>query len=379
MRRALCGGLAGALVGVGIALAGAGEPVTGRQLDVGIREIARVYRLEPALIKAVISVESDFNPRAVSRKGARGLMQLMPLTASELGVERIQDPWENIEGGARYLRERLDRFGGDLALALAAYNAGEAAVLRHGGIPPYPETERFVAEVLARYRALKAETPRSGLTSAPEPASRKPEAPAIVIEVEEAPAPAEALARFEEGLRLEREGRTGKAAERYREALARDSTLEEAGNRLGLLALRLGHLEEARQEFETALRLHPESARLLNNLGLVFHLKGEFRAALTLFQKAWEREPLRVESALNLALAHAQLGQREAAKALLVTILRRNARLPEAHLNLGSFLEADGDRAGATRHYRRFLELTASDDSPLRAQVAERLAVLADR
>jgi len=376
MRRTLSSWLAVALIGFGAALAGAGEPLTGRQLEVGIREIARVYRLEPALIKAVISVESDFNPRAVSRKGARGLMQLMPLTASELGVERIHDPWENIEGGARYLRERMDRFGGDLALALAAYNAGEAAVLQYGGIPPYPETERFVAEVLARYRAFKAEMPRSGLMSAPEPASRKPEEPTIVIEVEEAPAPLEALAHLEEGIRLEQEGRMGKAAERYREALARDSTLEEARNRLGLLALRMGHLEEARQEFEAALRHHPESARLLNNLGLVFHLKGEFRVALALFQKAWEREPSRVESALNLALAHAQLGQREQAKALLAAVLRRDERLPEGHLNLGSLLDAEGDRAGATRHYRRFLDLTASQDFPLKAQVAERLAVL---
>lgn len=375
------------LIGFGGTIIRAEEPLTGHDLDIGIREIARVYGLEPALIKAVISVESDFNPWAVSRKGARGLMQLMPLTASELGVERIHDPWENIEGGARYLRERLDRLGGDLALALAAYNAGEAAVLRYGGIPPYPETRRFVVEVLSRYRAFKAE---ATLRPAAPDSTREPQAvpqreearasvPAIVIQVEEAPASPEALAILEEGIRLEREGRIGKAAERYREALARDSTLGEARNRLGLLALRAGRLEEARQEFEAALRLHPESVRFLNNLGLVFHLKGEFRTALVFFRKAWERGPSKVESALNLAIAYAQLGQRAEAKALLATVLNRSERVPEVHLNLGSLLEAEGDRAGAIRHYQRFLELTAHDDSALRAQVAERLAALAGR
>ena len=116
----------------------------------GIVEIARVYDLDPAIVAAIISVESDFNPRAVSRKGARGLMQLMPATAEALGVVNIHDPWENIEGGARYFREKLDRFGGDFRLALAAYNAGEAPVRQHGGIPPYPETVGFVNEVLAR-------------------------------------------------------------------------------------------------------------------------------------------------------------------------------------------------------------------------------------
>jgi len=344
------------LISFGAAIVGAGGTLTGRQLDVGIREIASVYGLEPALIKAVISVESDFNPRAVSRKGARGLMQLMPLTASELGVERIHNPWENIEGGARYLRERLDRFGGDLTLALAAYNAGEAIVLRYGGIPPYPETRQFVAEVLARYRAFKAQGSSPGPAIWPRGAARSPVAasrpqaarvppPAIVIEVEEVPAPAEALARLEEGIRLEREGRIGKAAERYREALVRDSTLAEAGNRLGLLTLRLGRLDEAQREFEAALRFHPESANLLNNLGLVYYLKGEFRTALELFRKAWERDPSKVESALNLALAYAQLGRRAEARTLLATVVR----------------------------------LAEPLDPLLRARVAERLAALADR
>jgi Flp pilus assembly protein TadD len=387
MRRVASGWLALALFGSGEATAGSAEPLTGHQLDIGIREIAEVYRLDPALIKAVISVESDFNPRAVSPKGARGLMQLMPLTASELGVELIHDPWENIEGGARYLRERLDRFGGDLALALAAYNAGEGAVRRHGGIPPYPETRRFVAEVLARYRTFQAEATPPRPATPPGEAGKEPEEPrqpedarasppAIIIEVEEGRPSVEALALLEEGIRLEREGRIGKAAERYRKALARDSSLEEPRNRLGLLALRTGRLDDARQELEAALRLRPESPRLLNNLGLVFHLKGEFRSALALFRKAWESEPSRPESALNLALAYAQLGRRAEAKALLETVLSLAERLPEAHLNLGSLLDAEGDRTGAIRHYRRFLALTEGQSSALGDQVRERVATL---
>ncbi|MBI4592895.1 MAG: transglycosylase SLT domain-containing protein, partial [Candidatus Rokubacteria bacterium] len=298
-----------------------GEPVHPRRLDVGIREIAVVYGLEPALIKAVISVESDFDPGAVSAKGARGLMQLMPLTASELGVARIHDPWENIEGGARFLRYQLDRFGGDTTLALAAYNAGEGAVTRYGGVPPFPETQRFVVEVLARYRAFKAAAvpARIAAPPSPPPPATPPSSaePSIVIAVEDPRDLAEALARFEEGSRREREGRPAAAAALYEEALRLNPALGEARNRRGLLALRAGRLDEARREFEAGLRAEPDNPRLLNNLGLALHLGGDFRAARALFQRAWEQQPSRIESAVNLALAHAQLGQRAEAKAVL--------------------------------------------------------------
>jgi soluble lytic murein transglycosylase-like protein len=96
----------------------------------------------------VIAVESGFNPRAVSRAGAGGLMQLMPRTAATLGVRDVFDPAENVDGGARHLRALLDRLGNNLPLALAAYNAGEQAVAQHGGIPPYPETRDYVARIL---------------------------------------------------------------------------------------------------------------------------------------------------------------------------------------------------------------------------------------
>jgi soluble lytic murein transglycosylase-like protein len=116
-----------------------------------IREAAERYGVEEALIKAVIRVESAFNSRAVSPKGARGLMQLMPGTASMLGVRDSFDPRQNIDGGVRHLRGLIDRFGSNLKLALAAYNAGEQAVVNHGGIPPYRETRDYVTRILGLF------------------------------------------------------------------------------------------------------------------------------------------------------------------------------------------------------------------------------------
>lgn len=116
-----------------------------------IDEAAQAYNLEPALIKAVIHQESGFNPKAVSKVGARGLMQLMPGTADSLGVIDSFDPRENILGGSRYLKGLLEHFGGDISLALAAYNAGPGSVEKYRGIPPYRETQNYVKSVLALY------------------------------------------------------------------------------------------------------------------------------------------------------------------------------------------------------------------------------------
>ncbi len=115
-----------------------------------IRDTAERYGVSAILVEAVIRVESAFNPWAVSRKGAQGLMQLMPRTASALGVRDSFNPQQNIDGGVRHLRYLLDRYPGNVSLALAAYNAGEGAVDYHRGIPPYAETRQYVQKVLER-------------------------------------------------------------------------------------------------------------------------------------------------------------------------------------------------------------------------------------
>lgn len=117
-----------------------------------LRQIAREHRLAPELMDAIIVVESAYEPEAVSSKGAMGLMQLMPDTATRFKVANAFDPAENMRGGARYLRWLMDRFDGELELVLAAYNAGEGAVERHGNrVPPYDETQAYVARVLRLY------------------------------------------------------------------------------------------------------------------------------------------------------------------------------------------------------------------------------------
>jgi soluble lytic murein transglycosylase-like protein len=114
-------------------------------------ETAERHRLDPELVLAVVAVESAFRPDAISSKGAQGLMQLMPGTARELGVQDALDPQDNLDGGVRHLSELLALYGGDLKRALAAYNAGAGAVARHGGLPPYRETRDYVRKVLERY------------------------------------------------------------------------------------------------------------------------------------------------------------------------------------------------------------------------------------
>jgi soluble lytic murein transglycosylase-like protein len=120
-----------------------------------IHEAASLYQIPEELVRAVIKVESDYDPRAVSRVGAQGLMQLMPETAQRMQVRDVMDPRENVLGGVRYLRVLANMFNGDLQLTLAGYNAGENAVVRHGGIPPFDETEDYVARVLGYYRRYR--------------------------------------------------------------------------------------------------------------------------------------------------------------------------------------------------------------------------------
>ncbi len=120
-----------------------------------ISEVAKKYSVNPALIKAIIKAESDFDPTAVSTAGAQGLMQLMPVTANRLGVSDPFDPKENIEGGIRYFKTLLDTFGNDTRLALAAYHAGENNVLRYGGLPPIPQTQEYVERVIRYYNRYR--------------------------------------------------------------------------------------------------------------------------------------------------------------------------------------------------------------------------------
>ena len=157
-----------------------------RELELVIRRHSYQHQLHPALIRAVIKAESNFDPRAVSRAGAVGLMQLMPQTAVRMDVRDLYDPEDNVAGGTKYLRQLLDRFHGNLPLALAAYNAGENIVDRYQALPPIDETRQYVRKVLRYYRTFLV---RDGLITQRPISQRVPEAPA------EAPAPSGIFSR----------------------------------------------------------------------------------------------------------------------------------------------------------------------------------------
>jgi soluble lytic murein transglycosylase len=151
--------LAPALCPVLAAPAG-GAPAT--DLDRHVEQTAARHGVDAGLVRAVIRVESAGDPRAVSPKGALGLMQLMPAQAARLGVRDALDPFANVAGGVRHLADLLRRYDGNVRLALAAYNAGEEAVRQHGGVPPYPETQAYVRKILALSPAAEAAAwPRS--------------------------------------------------------------------------------------------------------------------------------------------------------------------------------------------------------------------------
>src|SRR5262249_20140520 len=146
--------------------------ITTADINAHIVEVATRYGVEPKLVAAVVAVESQFNVHAVSRRGAEGLMQLMPETAADLDVQDSFDPRDNIDGGVRHLKRLMVRFHNDVPLALAAYNAGEQAVINHRGIPPYRETRQYVVRVLRRYDRETAKAVAQQLAQ-PRVASRK--------------------------------------------------------------------------------------------------------------------------------------------------------------------------------------------------------------
>ncbi|MDB4941518.1 MAG: Lytic transglycosylase, catalytic [Labilithrix sp.] len=131
------------------------DPARYTRFDEHIKQAAALYQIPEPLVRAVIKVESDYDPRAVSYAGARGLMQLMPETAERMQVRDINDPRENIFGGVRYLRVLANMFNGDLDLTIAGYNAGEGAVVQYGGIPPYAQTKDYVVKVSLFYRRYR--------------------------------------------------------------------------------------------------------------------------------------------------------------------------------------------------------------------------------
>lgn len=163
------------LVGVGVLSAlsllcghsvkGSAVPPSSVKFSDAIAEAAEAHDLPPALIAAVIHAESNFNPRAVSSAGAKGLMQIDPPTQRHLRLKNVYDPRQNIHAGSRYLRELLNLFGGNLSMALAAYNAGPGAVARHDGIPPFRQTRAYVKKVLAYYRLYRHTLDQNALMS----------------------------------------------------------------------------------------------------------------------------------------------------------------------------------------------------------------------
>jgi len=158
-----------------------GRRSTPEELDQLVQKTAEKHRVDPRLVRAVIATESNWNVAALSRKGAQGLMQLIPETAQQLGVADAFDPAQNVDGGVRYLSMMLDRYNGDVHKALAAYNAGPGAVDRSGGVPRIPETRNYVQKVTSAYLGGTGLQPRAMATATPIPIYRAVEADGRVV------------------------------------------------------------------------------------------------------------------------------------------------------------------------------------------------------
>src|SRR5580693_2369822 len=172
------------------AFASSGSAKSAPPLNQVVNSASATYHLDPDLVNSVIHAESGFNSRAVSPKGARGLMQLMPATASQLGVNDTFDPQANVEGGSHYLRELLERYNFDLVKALAAYNAGPERVEKYRGVPPFRETRAYVARIVHEYntkkiaqeKAAKQKQSAAAKTTSPSHSARKPALTAAVAQ-----------------------------------------------------------------------------------------------------------------------------------------------------------------------------------------------------
>jgi soluble lytic murein transglycosylase-like protein len=138
----------------------AAAPIPPEQIDTLVGQNSATWQVDPSLVKAIIANESGFDANATSKVGARGLMQLMPSTAQSVGVRDAYDPAQNVAGGTRYLKGLLNRFNGDVRLAVAAYNAGPAAVEKYGDVPPYAETQNYVQNVLRTHQQYQQEAAR---------------------------------------------------------------------------------------------------------------------------------------------------------------------------------------------------------------------------
>jgi soluble lytic murein transglycosylase-like protein len=156
-------------------------PAALENINEAVQRIAAEHSLPPQLIHSVIKVESNYNPYAVSNKGALGMMQLIPETARRFGVTDVFNPVDNIRGGAKYLRYLLDLYSWNYPLALAAYNAGEAAVAKYGGIPPYTETQNYVLLVRKELEAARKNAAAKPVAAAPQPEEPKETGPAHIV------------------------------------------------------------------------------------------------------------------------------------------------------------------------------------------------------
>src|SRR5271163_3590134 len=166
-------------------------PRNPQQMDEVVNAVRIRHHLDPDLINSVIHAESGFNPRAVSPKGAQGLMQLMPQTAARLGVADSFDPNANVEGGTRYLRELLERYDFDLIKALAAYNAGPQRVEQYGGVPPYYETKAYVARIVRDFNRKKLAEKSASQPTAPKTSAAKSPKSIARTQAKSSPAPSQ--------------------------------------------------------------------------------------------------------------------------------------------------------------------------------------------